>query len=317
MVTPKLSTEKKRKLRDKAEERLNARVATAEPPMAEFDINRLVHELQVHKIELDMQNEELVYANTNLAELNRTLEERVSGAVRELHVMDQIYIHQGRMAAMGEMINSIAHQWRQPLNNVGLVAQNIFAEFQSGEMTEESCHYDVNDILETLQFMSTTIDDFRNFFVVEKEIKRFGIRQCVAKMISLMKANLIMNNIRIVVDQGEEIKTDGFPNEYAQVILNILSNARDALLEKSVINPVIHVSCSHSGERSVVVIKDNGGGIPDSIIENIFDPTVTTKPHCKGSGIGLHMSKTIIEKHLKGSLTVRNYDEGAEFRIEV
>lgn len=252
-----------------------------------------------------------------LEELNRSLESRITESISELRRNDQIMVLQSRQAAMGEMIHNIAHQWRQPLNSLGLIIQAMRYDYDAGMMTSEQIGNDTEKVMGLICFMSQTIDDFRHFFHEDKKSCCFGVQESIRSAIALVSATLKDHGIALVIEQDADIQINGYPNEYAQALLNLLSNAKDVLLERAVPQPVITVKIRRQGEQAVVTIGDNAGGIPDDVIDRVFDPYFTTKAVGKGSGIGLFMSKTIIEKHMGGSLTVSNVDGGAEFRVEV
>jgi C4-dicarboxylate-specific signal transduction histidine kinase len=165
--------------------------------------------------------------------------------------------------------------------------------------------------------MSRTIDDFRNFFRPEKEKMLFEVRQVVTRTLTLIEGNFSANQITVEVVADDDPVVIGYPNEYSQVLLNILSNAVDAFQEQSSDNPHIVVKVFTENDKAVVTIMDNAGGIREDIIGRIFEPYFTTKEQGKGTGVGLYMAKNIIENSMNGSLTVRNAGQGAEFRIEV
>jgi signal transduction histidine kinase len=164
--------------------------------------------------------------------------------------------------------------------------------------------------------MSQTIDDFRNFFKPDKDKEEFKITQVIESAIRLVDASFQDSHIKIAKNYLDDTVAYGYPNEYSQVILNILSNAKDAILERKTENPVVSISSSMENGKSVVTISDNAGGIPEEIIFKVFDPHFSTKGP-QGTGIGLFMAKNIIEKSMNGSLMVSNNEEGAVFRIEV
>lgn len=259
----------------------------------------------------------LLVKQHQLEELNDTLERRVSDAVSELRHKDQLLIQQGRLAAMGEMINNIAHQWRQPLNNIGLIAQNLQYSFRAGELDAVEMDEQVERAMKILMHMSGTINDFRNFFREDKEQRIFTVNQTVASALNILLPTLKCSDIVVECKEHPEIAIDGFPNEYLQALLNILINARDVLLERRVIDPRIDIAIFREEDRAVVTVRDNGGGIAADVLPKIFDPYFTTKSQGKGTGIGLYMSKTIIEKNMSGSLTARTIDGGAEFRMDL
>jgi C4-dicarboxylate-specific signal transduction histidine kinase len=248
-------------------------------------------------------------------ELNITLKKRVNEEVAKSREKDQLLIQQSRLAAMGEMLSNIAHQWRQPLNTTGLIFQNIRDAYNYGELNKEYLDNTVDNAMKIVQNMSKTIDDFKNFFRSDKEKQQFDLKKSIGRALSLVYADFESSGIPVELEAAEEITVTGYPNEYLQVILNILNNARDILTERKIENPRIEIRIFKENEIGVVTVMDNAGGIPEDIIERVFDPYFTTKE--MGTGIGLYMSKMIIEKNMGGRLTVKNVDSGAEFRIEI
>jgi len=265
-------------------------------------------------------NEEL---KERIEELQRTyaLLEKESAqrirAMEELRQKDQLMLQQSRMAAMGEMLGNIAHQWRQPLNVLGLQIQELRICQRLGKLDAEKLDGSVNKAMEIIQHMSQTIDDFRDFLTLEKEKKPFLVDQVIRKSVSLIEASLDERNIGLDIGCTGRPQANGYPNEYGQVLLNILMNAKDAFGERVKAGALISVRSWAENGRAVVTITDNAGGIEEGVIARIFDAYFTTKPQGKGTGVGLFMSKTIIEKSMGGTLSVRNVDGGAEFRIEV
>ena len=165
--------------------------------------------------------------------------------------------------------------------------------------------------------MSSTVDDFRNFFSPDKKKVRFTVQDEVRRTLSLLEETFNAERIQVSTETGENEEVEGYPNEFCQVLLNIISNARDALKERKPPEPRIQIRIGREGHQVVILIADNAGGIPEEIIGKVFDPYFTTKGPDAGTGVGLFMSKTIIEKSMGGSLTVRNGVEGAEFRIMI
>jgi phosphate/phosphite/phosphonate ABC transporter binding protein len=259
---------------------------------------------------------ELKRMEHELETLNSTLEQRVQKEISLGMEKERMLIHQSRLAAMGEMIGHIAHQWRQPLNLMGLIIQGIADAYKYGDLSGEYLEKSVNKGMDVINLMSQTIDDFRNFFKPDKVKQEFNIKDIIEKSISFVISGFKNNNIDLKADIRDDITIFGYPNEYRHVLLNILSNAKDILLERNVKNPIVKLSAHVENGKSVVLISDNGGGIDKSIIDKIFEPYFTTKDD-KGTGIGLYMSKMIIEKNMGGSLSVKNIDGGAEFRIVV
>lgn len=266
--------------------------------------------------------EELLLAQKKqLEEINSTLESHVSDAVAEIRKKDDILIQQSRLNAMGEMISNIAHQWRQPLNNIGLIVQSLQLAFKANDLTVEELNADVAETMKVLQQISDTIDDFRNFFSYEEHASSFVVNEMSSRALSFVEQSLKRKEIRIEVDEEPDVTADGFPNECMQVLLNVILNARDALVEHHEANKADHrlisIRVFRENGRAVVTVRDNAGGIAEDVLPKIFDPYFTTKKENTGAGIGLYMSKMIIEKKMHGNLTARNVDGGAEFRIEM
>jgi PAS domain S-box-containing protein len=259
----------------------------------------------------------LALKQQQLEELNRSLEQRVKQAVDELRQKDRLLIHQSRQAAMGEMINNIAHQWRQPLNNIGLIIQNLQLQYEAGEMDSEQMAAEVGTAMDIIAYMSRTIDDFRNFFHQDKVRRTFLVNEMVSRALDFLLPSLKSCGIDVECQEEPNVTVEGYPSEYMQALLNILNNAKDVLLERRVERPLIGIRIFRENRRSVVTIRDNGGGIREDVLPRIFDPYFTTKEQGKGTGIGLYMSKAIIEKSINGRLMARNVNGGAEFRIEV
>ncbi|MGB9081606.1 MAG: ATP-binding protein, partial [Desulfuromonadaceae bacterium] len=278
---------------------------------------QMEHELFEQTEELEEEVAEREAAQDELERLNRSLEERINLTVAELRHKDQTLIQQARLAAMGEMINNIAHQWRQPLNNIALIIQNLLFSYDAGTITRDEMEQEIGKAMDIIMYMSRTIDDFRNFFREDKQKSVFVVSKAVHLALEFVSATLKSHGIQIEIEDDESVTTTGYQSEYAQVLLNILSNFSEACFERAVAAPRIQIRVTSENGSSVVYIRDNCGGIADDILPKIFDPYFTTRAPGKGTGIGLYMSKVIIEHNMKGHLTACNIEGGAEFRIEV
>jgi len=261
--------------------------------------------------------EKLALEQLKVGELNRSLEERFDAAITDMRRKDQIFIQQSRMAAIGEMIRNISHQWRQPLNNIGLIVQNLRISLKEEQTNFEEIDRNVATVMEIVSHMSATIDDLRNFFRQDTQKTCFIVNMAVKRVRDFVAADLESSNIRVDVTAEENVTVFGYRNEYCQVLFNILTNAREVLAERMIADPRVSIGIVCERDRSVVTIRDNGGGIAEEILPRIFDPYFTTKESGKGTGIGLYMAKVIIEQNMGGSLSVANREGGAEFRIEV
>ncbi|OGU07363.1 MAG: hypothetical protein A2075_13960 [Geobacteraceae bacterium GWC2_58_44] len=257
---------------------------------------------------------------TEIVRAEKALKDEITERLRAVEALakqEQLLIRQGRLAAMGEMIGNIAHQWRQPLNTLGLIIQELPRYYERNLFTKDYLDASVTRSMQVINYMSKTIDGFRNFFGPDREKEEFRAAEVLDRTVSIVEAAFNELNLSIEVSADREIMLYGCPNEFSQVILNILVNAKDAIMERNVEEPRVALRLFRENDRMVLTIADNAGGIPPEIIDRIFDPYFTTKAPDKGTGIGLFMSKTIIEKNMKGTLTVHNTEQGAQFRIEV
>ncbi|GFO69907.1 hypothetical protein GMLC_34860 [Geomonas limicola] len=262
----------------------------------------------------------LVIDLTDLKRAEQALKDEVAEkqrAVDELHRQQQMMIRQARFAALGEMIGNIAHQWRQPLNTLALLIQELPWHYDHDQFSREYLGSCVTRSMQVINHMSKTIDGFRNFFEPDKEEVDFQVAAVLAQSVSIVEAALAELKVVIEVHPDPDLYLHGCPNEFSQVILNILMNAKDAFLERRPPDPRIVIRLFREKGRAVVTIADNAGGIATEIMDRIFDPYFTTKGPDRGTGIGLFMSKTIVEKNMHGALSATNTETGAEFRIEV
>jgi signal transduction histidine kinase len=284
--------------------------------------NQMVDSLSLSKQQLENYNQELenqvIKRTHELAELNQDLDKRIKDEVAQRQKQEALLIHQSRLAAMGEMIGAIAHQWRQPLNALGLVQQNLQLCYQIGKLDDEFMNQSMKKSNRLIQKMSSTIDDFRNFFKPNKRAELFNVKFIIQSMADFLEAQLKSNNINLIINCADDMQIKGFQGEFSQVILNLLNNAKDILIEHQVDQPTINIEVTSNANGNIkIIIKDNGGGIPDAIIEKIYDPYFTTKEEGKGTGIGLYMSKIIVENNMLGTLHAFNDAEGANFIIEL
>jgi len=284
------------------------------------------------RVEYEMQLQEKTKA---LESVNKKLNELVLDETNKRVSQERLLMQQSKMAAMGEMIGAIAHQWRQPLNSIGLLIQEIKILYNFKELDEASINNLSADAVEILQHMSNTIDDFRNFFGNDKDITEFDLLNSIYEIVNMVTAqmsahgitiNIMINDYLLENDYQENtsnikefnnIKVKGNKNEFKHVILNLVQNSKDAfdsiaLKEDKICN--INILTSDSS-NTLILFNDNAGGIQKDLAERIFEPYFTTKEEGKGVGIGLYMAKMIIENNMHGKITQRNSNEGAEFVI--
>lgn len=236
---------------------------------------------------------------------------------KEIAKKDQILFQQSKFSALGEMIGNIAHQWRQPLNSIGANIMKLEIQNDHGKLTNE----DLKDIIEKtnsiLSYMSKTIDDFRYFFEPDKSKEDFLLEDIIQGIHALMTTQLLQHNISFAIKGDQKIVIHGFLNELKQVLINLISNAKDAIVTNKIPEGMIVLNIDKSENSLLLTVKDNGGGIKNDILDKVFEPYFTTKFKSQGTGIGLYMSKTIIEKKMNGSLTAHNIENGALFEINL
>lgn len=249
--------------------------------------------------------------------LNSELEDRVSKEVSENRKKDIMLAQQNKQVIMGEMISNIAHQWRQPLNTLGIIIQNIEEAYNFGEINEKYLKEKVIKSMALIEYMAQTIDDFRYFFKPEKTKELFEIKTAVKRTLTFTEDTLKKQGIEVITKVDEDIFANGYSNEYSQVVMNILNNCKDVLVERQIPKPVITINLTRKNKKSLLTIEDNAGGIEGEDINKIFEPYYTTKETTGGTGLGLYMSKIIIEKNMEGKLTVSNTENGAKFYILV
>jgi len=250
---------------------------------------------------------------------NSILENKIKEAIEQSNIQNQQLIQQSRLAQMGEMISMIAHQWRQPLSAITARTGSMTLKLMMNkQISSEMLRSELDSINKSAQYLSNTINDFRDFFKDDKSLKSTSIESIVRSTLDIIQVSIENKNIAIVTKYGCNKKFNVLDNEAKQVILNILKNAEDALLEKNIENPTITIesSCNIDHNKPILYIKDNAGGIAEDIIDKIFDPYFSTKKEKNGTGLGLYMSKIIIQDHCDGVLSVYNDDDGAVFKIE-
>ena len=211
----------------------------------------------------------------------------------------------------------IAHQWRQPLNHVSLIVNTIILKQKKQRLFPEELDSLKNDFQKQITYLSNTIDDFQNFFKPKKDKELFKIKDMVTTTYSLLQPLFDKNQIKFNIDIDSEITYFGYKNELSQVLLSILNNSKDALIENTTSNRFINISLSQSKNNLLINIEDNAKGVNEAILGNIFDPYFSTKNTKNGTGLGLYMSKIIINEHFKGNISANNRNDGLEIVIKI
>ncbi|MEA3354494.1 MAG: PAS domain-containing sensor histidine kinase [Campylobacterota bacterium] len=248
-----------------------------------------------------------------ITELRRLEEERVKKE------KEKIIIEQTKNAQMSEIIANIAHQWRQPLTVISTSISGVLIHKEMGISKERQEVESLNDIMENVQYLSDTIDTFRDYIKEKREYTEVILQDRLHTAINIVRGSLKNNNINLInnIDNIGPIRTTLVLGELSEVVINIINNAKDALLSNKTKTPFIKVNLAKKDNKAVVTIEDNGGGIDEDILSKIFDPYFTTKHQSQGTGLGLYMSKNIIKSHLNGNITVSNTQTGAVFSIEL
>lgn len=245
--------------------------------------------------------------------------ENIFNAKQAVKIIEQekVIQQQAKLAQMGEMIGMIAHQWRQPLNALGLVTQKVKLLNDRGSLTTEKLNKNVEQSMQLIQGMSDTINDFMQVVKSSSEKHPFNVLSMITKSESIISEQLNSKSIQLVNDVDPSLSIESYQNEWFHILINLISNACDAFEGKEIDKKIITIKALQKDGIFECSIKDNAGGIPEDIIDQIFNPYFTTKEQGKGTGIGLDMSKRIVEKLLEGELTVHNDTDGAVFTIKI
>lgn len=250
-----------------------------------------------------------------LEEHNKELEKKIKEEVTKNREKDKLLFQQAKMASLGEMLGHISHQWRQPLMELSSLFLPIEAKLNMGlDLEKEEILESITKLNDITKYMSTTIDDFRNFFAKDKEKIEFEILEQINSTINIISGSLKANNIHLDIIIKKNPKIWGYKNEYAQVLINIINNAKDVLILRKIEKPQIKIIIEEINNCIITSISDNAGGIKILPLEKVFEPFFTYEK-VNGSGIGLFMSKLIIEKNMNGKLLVSNEKAGASFKI--
>ena len=271
---------------------------------------------QIEKF-LNTYNSQVEQKTAELKNLNKTLTKRVLEEVRNSKDQEQLLIQKSKFIALGEMISHIAHQWRQPLSELSAIMMTIKFKYNLGKLDSDSMQNKAQEAEHILEYMSKTIDDFREFFMPSREKKEFFAQEAVDAVMNIIGTTVKQRNISLHVKIAKDEKIFGHKNEFEQVLLNLITNAKHILVSEEINKPTIEIDLISDKTYTYLSIRDNAGGIKVEPIEKIFEPYFTTKEDSGGTGIGLYMSKLIIEKNMGGLLMVTNDDKGAKFTIRL
>ena len=270
-----------------------------------FSIIAFIH----RTVTLNILNKKLKYTveekTKELRYLNENLQIAIDKKTKELLEKEAILNQKAKMAAMGEMIENIAHQWRQPLSVISTISSSLKIKKEMNILDDKEFYEALKNINKTSEHLSNTIDDFRNFFSPNKEMNKFYLSQLIKKSKDLIKSRFDKFNIK-VIEHIDDIEILSYQNELFQVILNLFSNSIDVLSSSQIENKIIYIKIYHDENNLYIEFLDNGGGIKDEFINRVFEPYFTTKHKSQGTGVGLYMSLQIVTKHLNGEISVKN-----------
>lgn len=266
-----------------------------------------------------LSQDSLCQSNKELIKLNTQLDKRVEEEVKKNREKDFLLIEQSKITSMGEMISNIAHQWRQPLSVITSCSTGLKLQKELGDFNDKDFYESLDNINEKAQYLSGTIDSFRDFLNNKKEFKKVVLQDELNKLICIISETLKTYNIKLEnnFEDNNTIKLNLVPGDFNQAIINIINNAKDLLIEKNITNPMIKLDLIEYKTKIVLTIEDNAGGIADEVISHIFEPYYTTKHKAQGTGLSLNISYRIITDILNGNIHVKNTDVGAKFFIEL
>lgn len=281
----------------------------------EVELKKNLEQKDAQLQQLNLTLEERVKEQTQqLHELNKTLEQRVKQEIEKNEEKQKLLFWQSRMASLGQMLANIAHQWRQPLTELNLTFFNIKKAMSDQNIKSVESYY--REGKKIIKSMSQTIDDFSNFFDPHKDVEPFLLSEAISQALEMLSKMITRENIEVICE-FEKIEVLGVKNELEQVIINLIQNSTDMFKQNQTLNPHILIKTYTQESFAMIEFSDNAGGIAPQNIDKIFEPYFTTKHKSSGTGLGLFMSKLIIEKSLNGTMSVSNKDSGALFTVTI
>lgn len=257
----------------------------------------------------------LIYRYYNNKRVDEELKNTAEEELKKSKERDKIIFTQSKLASMGEMMENIAHQWRQPLSQVNsavLVIDDILYEKKINDSVIEEKLLEIESLT---KYMSKTIDDFKDFFNKNKKREKFSLNELIEHSVYIVKGTLKSNNIEVKTYFNEKLICNSYKNELQQAIVTILNNAKFMFIHRNIFKPKITIRAEKIDDNFLITISDNAGGIDDVVISKIFEPYFTTKHKSQGTGLGLYISKMMIEESMGGKLSVKNSNGGASFEI--
>jgi nitrogen fixation/metabolism regulation signal transduction histidine kinase len=278
------------------------------------NFNQMLDILEDHVKNLDKMVQD---KTLEIEEVNDTLAQLVEVQVEKLSNQNILIHKQAQYAALGEMMDAIAHQWKQPIAVISLkVTQLALQKDLNQQITDADIDKVANDVMEQINHLNDTIDDFRQFFRPNTTLENVDLLSHIKSTIDLMQNTIYGNNIEIIINSKQKQYVKCIPNELKHVFINLINNSKDAFIENNISNRKITIDFMEVQENVLIHVVDNAGGIPNDVLKNIFKVNFTTKDATQGTGVGLYMSKQIIEK-IKGSIEANNLNDGICFTIKI
>lgn len=260
----------------------------------------------------DRQQLQMLKLNEELDEHKNNLELKVEEEIKKREEKEKMLLQQSRLASMGEMMDAVAHQWKQPISIISMQVEMMGYDFEDGLADKKYIEEFQVDIKNQINHMTSTLSEFRSFFRPSKDVADFDIKEMINKVLLLVKDEFMKHTIEIIVNDTQNFMLNGIENEFKHLVINIINNSKDAFIENNRANRKIFINILSDKKSKTLEIIDNAGGIPEYVIDDIFKANVTTKGEGTGTGIGLYMSSQIAQKHA-GELSVENIDGGAKF----
>jgi C4-dicarboxylate-specific signal transduction histidine kinase len=261
--------------------------------------------------------EENITLQRHLEEINRDLEAKVNEELEKSRKKDAVISKQQRLAYIGELLSNIAHHWRQPLNQLALMVQDLDDAYKNDELDDIYCDSNIGEILEIVNYMSKTIDNFRDFFAPNEMETVFPLSKVVKDSVDIYEYQIKSGEIEINFSIDETVQVKGFPNELSRTIVSLLSNSKEAFDKRKIEAPRVNISVESDGENAILFLDDNGGGVEKDLEEKVFEPYITSKPPTEGNGLGLFFCKMVVENQMGGKISLNNHQAGVRVTISL
>ena len=285
--------------------------------------DHLKSEVKKRTLQVEKSNLILEQKRNELHELNQNLQIKIKDEIEKNIIIQEKLFKSDKMASMGEMISNIAHQWRQPLSVISTIATGIKLQKEINLLNNDELVGNMELINKNAQYLSKTIDDFRNFIKGDRNIQDYNLTDTIINFTHIVESSIKNHNIKVILDLNDEIQIEGNSNELIQCLINLFNNSKDALVETKQNEPLILITTQIEENSILIKMKDNAEGIPEDILPKIYEPYFTTKHQSQGTGLGLHMTYRLITEAMNGKIETTNVEfkyenklyKGVEFKI--